>query len=320
MKKILITGASGCTGQGVIKYFRENHAYEILGLVRKKRRDLEPGARYIEGDLQDRSSLEKIFRESRIDSLFHVGGAVDPHNNKELFYRVNKQGTRELVDLAVRAGVGEIIYCSSTSVYGKFDQPQIDEEHPLNPQGHYARSKLMAENIITRECEKAGITGGILRLPIILGKNDRHLYPRLILFNRFHIIPMFGDPGHRLSIVHPGDIARAFVAVSEKRFRKINSFHVVSCNPTFRELMLKTAGAYNRNPYYTLYIPYPLLYAGAFLIEMTFRGVPPYKEATFSREYARMIGREWTFATSRIEKAGYSPIMDIDAIVNDMVP
>ena len=107
---------------------------------------------FYEGDIRDRAILDKIFSEHKIHSVIHFAGwkAVGESVAKPLAYYDNDvTGTLVLVEAMREAGVKNLIFSSSATVYG--DQPKTPyvEDFPTgNPSSPYGRSKLMVEQIL----------------------------------------------------------------------------------------------------------------------------------------------------------------------------
>lgn len=106
----------------------------------------------IEGDIRDRASLDNIFNKYKVDSVIHFAGlkAVGESVNKPLeYYDNNVYGSLVLVEAMRAAGVTNLIFSSSATVYG--DQPKTPyvEDFPTGtPSSPYGQSKLMVEKIL----------------------------------------------------------------------------------------------------------------------------------------------------------------------------
>ncbi|GGA31508.1 hypothetical protein GCM10011328_02770 [Hafnia psychrotolerans] len=107
---------------------------------------------FYKGDIRDRAILDQIFSEHKIHSVIHFAGwkAVGESVAKPLaYYDNNVAGTLVLVEAMRDAGVKNLIFSSSATVYG--DQPKTPyvEDFPTgNPSSPYGRSKLMVEQIL----------------------------------------------------------------------------------------------------------------------------------------------------------------------------
>ena len=196
MPRILVTGANGCTGRGVLHYLVSKGYTDVFGMVRKKPKDRISSINYVLGDLTDRTSIIKILQNNEIDSIWHIAAAVHRHVKKKDFAKVNFEGTNNLIQAAVDSGVKSIVFASTSSVYGKIKDSPASEKHRIKPKGLYSKSKYNAEVLTKLHCEENGIKGSILRIPIIMGKHDRHFSPVVCKLVKANIMPIIGKPKH----------------------------------------------------------------------------------------------------------------------------
>lgn len=183
MKKILITGSNSYIGNSVERWlnqYPDRYSTETV-------------------DLMDASWKEKDF--SSYDVVFHVAGIAhvkETSENKDLYYKVNRDLAYETAKKAKAAGVSQFIFLSSMSVYG-IEKGTISANTPMNPTSHYGKSKLQAEELI----QAAGddhFKVAILRPPMIYGKGCKGNYPKLA---RLALkVPFFPDTGNQRSMLY----------------------------------------------------------------------------------------------------------------------
>ncbi len=104
-----------------------------------------------ECDVRDAAALRGIFREHAIDAVLHFAGlkAVDESVAQPLrYYENNVGGTLALCRAMAEAGVRQLVFSSSATVYGDPDAVPVREDHPLRPTNPYGRSKSMVETIL----------------------------------------------------------------------------------------------------------------------------------------------------------------------------
>ena len=319
MTKILVTGATGCSGKGVLHYLLSHGYTDLAGLVRKIPEDTYSNVEYVSGDITNKDSLTKVFKEGQFDSVWHLAGAVHPHTKKELFYNINVEGTKNVLEVAIESNVKSFLYTSSIAVYGKIKETPISEEHRIKPLGNYAQSKVESEKIVKTLSEDAGLKGGIIRLPVVLGKDDRHFYPIVGKLVNANIFPIFGNPNHNFSIIHPYDIGRALESILNANQPKIEPFNAISCNVSLKKFILDVEMHLKGKNRFKYYLPYPLVYFGAWLLEMLTHIITPRKDPIFNREYAQLIGKECTMNMDKLKGLGYTPLMNQELIFQDMI-
>ncbi len=163
IKKILITGADSYIGTSFEAWAKKRY----------------PGEFEIDTvDMVDGSWREKDF--AGYDVVFHVAGIVhqkETAKNKELYYKINRDLAIQTADKAKSSGVKLFILMSSMSVYGRTSGIITNKTKPI-PNSNYGKSKLQADNIISRMHSKT-FNVAILRPPMIYGEGCKGNYKAL---------------------------------------------------------------------------------------------------------------------------------------------
>lgn len=110
------------------------------------------------------------------DVVLHAAGKAHtvPKTTAEaqVFFDVNYHGTVNLCKALENAGIPKVfVFISTVAVYGCDFGENIDEYHPLNGVSPYAKSKIMAEEYLTKWCKDHDVILGILRPSLLAGKN-----------------------------------------------------------------------------------------------------------------------------------------------------
>ena len=159
---ILVTGGTGYIGSHTVVEL-QNAGYDVVVLdnLSNSSRKVLPRVEAITGkkvpfyeaDIRDRAALEDIFTRERIESVIHFAGlkAVGESVEKPWeYYENNIGGTLTLVDVMRRHGCKNIIFSSSSTVYGDPKTIPVTEETPkgicTNP---YGWTKSMLEQILS---------------------------------------------------------------------------------------------------------------------------------------------------------------------------
>ena len=160
MGKVLITGGAGYIGSHtcieLIEAGREvlvldnlcNSSEEALRRVEKIVSRPIP---FIKGDIRDRELLKKLFQEHDIDAVIHFAGLKAVGESVEIpltYYENNINGSVVLFQEMANAGVTDIVFSSSATVYGDPASVPIKEDFPLSATNAYGRSKLFIEGIL----------------------------------------------------------------------------------------------------------------------------------------------------------------------------
>lgn len=176
MKKILITGKHSYVGNSFEKWITENYSedYQVEKI-----------------SLRDDSWKGHDF--TKYDVVLHVAGIAhrkETHQNKKLYFKVNRDLTYEVAKKAKDESVSQFIFISSMSVYG-LDTGIIDQNTKPLPNSNYGKSKLEGEKLI-KNLEDDFFKVAILRPPMIYGRNCKGNYVRLSrLARKTPIFPKF---------------------------------------------------------------------------------------------------------------------------------
>lgn len=158
---VLVTGGAGFIGSHtVVELVQEGCRVTILdNFCNSSRRVLDRlalvcGERIdvIEGDVRDRSLLQRIFRENRFDAVLHFAGLKAVGESVErplIYYDNNVSGSVALCQAMAEAGIFRLIFSSSATVYGDAERMPIEEWFPTGEVANpYGRSKWMVEEIL----------------------------------------------------------------------------------------------------------------------------------------------------------------------------
>ena len=153
MTRVLITGGGGFLGSHVAAALaaRADVALVVSGDVRLPAAP-RPGIVDVLLDVTDAASLEPLLHEHAIDTVVHLAAIVNPGRDPALEYRVDVDGSANLLAACAAAGVRRIVVSSSGAAYGYHaDNPEwIDEDRQLrgNDAFPYARHKRLVEEML----------------------------------------------------------------------------------------------------------------------------------------------------------------------------
>jgi UDP-glucuronate 4-epimerase len=213
MNTILITGAAGFIGSHLAERLSEGSL--VIGLDNfdpfypeaTKRANLRalltrPGFRLHEADITDPAQIEAVFREHKPTHVVHLAAKAGVRPSilaPRDYVRTNVDGTMNILEACRQHAVKQIVFASSSSVYGSGHTPPFHEEmridRPLSP---YAATKAAGEQLCHTYSHLFGMRIVCLRFFTVYGPRQRpdlaiHKFSRLIRERR--AIPVLGDGG-----------------------------------------------------------------------------------------------------------------------------
>ena len=154
---VLVTGGAGYIGSHAVHALRDagRPVAVIDNLSTGFRFAVLDGVPFYEGDIADRTLLERIFAEQGMGegrgAIMHFAGSIIVPESvaKPLWYYENNTGkSRGLIDAAVAAGIPHILFSSTAATYGVPDVSPVTEQTPTQPINPYGWSKLMTEQML----------------------------------------------------------------------------------------------------------------------------------------------------------------------------
>jgi UDP-glucose 4-epimerase len=192
---VIVTGGAGYIGAHACKVLAANGfvpvAFDNLSTGWREAVRYGPLA---EGDLMDRASLDAAFARYRPVAVMHfaalslVGESMtDPGR----YWRVNVNGSLNLIEAAVAAGCGAFVFSSTCATYGDQDGVVLDEATPQRPINAYGASKLAIEEMLRNFQGSHGLRHVIFRYFNVAGADpegeigeqhrpETHLIPLLL--------------------------------------------------------------------------------------------------------------------------------------------
>ncbi|MGH7391169.1 MAG: hopanoid-associated sugar epimerase [Candidatus Rokuibacteriota bacterium] len=216
----LVTGGTGFVGANVVReLLRAGATVRVLARAGGERRALAGLAvEIVEGDLRDPTAVRRAV--AGVGTVFHVAAdyrlwAPDPRG----LYATNVDGTRGLLEVAVAAGAGRIVYTSTVGALGvPGNGAPGTEDTPVTLDdmvGPYKRSKFLAEQVAL-EFARAGAPVVVVNPSAPVGPWDVKPTPTGQMIVDFLQGRMFGSLDTGLNVVHVHDVARGHVLAAER--------------------------------------------------------------------------------------------------------
>ena len=224
---IAITGAAGYLAQHVMEHLYQNltDIDHFLGL------DIRGGvthdkfpATYHKMDILDLKA--EVLEEHGVTDLIHMAFTVTPSHNTKKAYKVDIEGTKNVLTQAEHAGVKYFLHTSSTLAYGAHsNNPNpLTENHPLrgNKNFHYSYHKMLVEQLLDdfeANYDDSMLIGRIR--PSAILSPDLESYIAVILkggWRTFFLMP-YPDPKTPIQFLHVDDASQAFTLMIKKRLQ-----------------------------------------------------------------------------------------------------
>jgi UDP-glucose 4-epimerase len=224
-KRVLITGGAGLVGSHIADLVALERPRELIILdnfVRGRRENLAQAQSLfpltiIEGDIRDRALLAELFEN--VDIVFHQAAIRITQCAEEprLAMDVLANGTFNVLEAAVNAGVAKVVAASSASVLGLAESfPTTEAHHPYNNRTIYGAAKTFNEGLLRSFADMYGLKYVALRYFNVYG-------PRMDVYGAYTEVlirwmerlatglppVIYGDGLQTMDFVHVRDIARA---------------------------------------------------------------------------------------------------------------
>jgi dihydroflavonol-4-reductase len=277
--KTLVTGATGFIGGTIVRELLKE-GVEVRVTVREDSDTANIDGLDVErvfGDTTDRESMRAALKGC--DTLYHAAAYFAHWSlNKELFYRVNVEGTKNILEEALAQGIEKVVYTSTSNTIGSHGAGNfVDEDAEFNgweTGDHYAISKYLAEIETKKICER-GLPVVMVNPTLVIGVRDIKPTPsgKLIVDIVNRDMPGYIDGA--INIIDVQDVARGHLLAAKKGRigeRYIFGNENVTVGDFFR-LVAVTAGV--KPPGLKLPYPVAMLLGYAFAVQARITKKPP---------------------------------------------
>jgi nucleoside-diphosphate-sugar epimerase len=228
---VAVTGPTGEIGKPLMAELERRPEVEsVLGMARRPFDPAEEGwekVAYRRGDILDRGALAALFDGA--DVAVHLAFAI--FGSREETRKVNLQGTRNVFEAAIRAGVKRLVYASSVAAYGFYPenpQPLTEDVPARGSEGfYYSAQKAELEDLLEELLRGSEVEPYIFRPCIVAGPRATMLVEQTVDAVRAGdpvplvrkgveklplVTPILPDPGVPFQLVHHDDVASAMAA------------------------------------------------------------------------------------------------------------
>lgn len=307
--KIVVTGANGFIGSWLIKELLGNTDNMVFALVRagsgQSSLQKNPRLRVIEVDYKEKDAVKDVLYGK--DVLIHLIGQMGGHGVPEaVYWNVNVELTKEILRICNETGIRQFIFCSTPGVQG-FGHRLAEEETEYAPRNAYEKTKVCAEEFITRFCgDHTEIKYTIIRPDFVYGPGDvrRVKMYRSIKKKKF-VLTTNGK-----SYLHPTyitDIVQGFIKTigNENAYNQV--FNLSAAQDVTSLEFMKTIAECVDSKLLHINIGYRLSEMAAGLVEWTYEKLL-HKEPFVSKNKIDFLALDHSTSSKKAQKMiGYAP-------------
>ena len=309
-KTILITGATGFIGGHLARRLQIREQARVRALVRSPQKAAplaRLGIEIIPGDITDPEAVQRATRGAHI--VYHAAAWADEQGEKEAVWRVNVEGTQNMLDAAIAEKVQRFIHLSSCAVYGSLQQLAIDETVPPRRTGRvYHDSKVAAEALVFAAWRQHGLPVVIPRPSQVYGPGSPQFTVRVLKSVQAGKVILVDGGKHHFKPVYIDNLIDALVLCAQQEAAVGEALNIVDGGPVlWREFFL----AYGRMVGIESFpsIPYPVAYAYALFKEAQSRLTG--QRSSINREVVKTFRSHNSFSNAKAQRLlGWKPAID----------
>lgn len=264
-KNVLVTGGCGFIGINLVEDLLGAGAkVTVLDLPTGHWERVPNKVKQIKADILQKSDLTGSM--NGIDIVYHLAARTDIDGTKLHDYRVNFEGTQNLIEEATETKrLERFVFYSTQLVVGLFNETRcIDENEPYRTKTAYGQSKIEGEKVVKKLCQKAGIPFTIIRPTSVYGPWGEAPYKAFFLAikNRryFHV----GKANNLVSWVYVKNLINLTILASTEKSAEDQIYFGNDLYPYTMRQIVDTVGGYYKLTILT--IPNVLITTVAYLL------------------------------------------------------
>jgi len=241
-QQFLVTGATGCIGAWTVRNLVREGVY-TCALVRSgsqqrlklimSEKELS-AVEFVRGDITDLEAIERILKRHKITHIIHLAAMQFPFCKADpsLGAAVNVGGTVNVFEAAVHCGIRNLVYASSTAVYGPADEypdGPLLHDAPLRPRSHYGVYKQANEGTARVYWMDSGISSIGIRPYVVYGPGrDQGMTstPTKAMLAAAAGKPYRISYGGRFGFQYADDTARAYIDAARVEYKGCEVFNL----------------------------------------------------------------------------------------------
>lgn len=310
-----VTGGTSSIGRVLIKELsRQGESLRVLVRKTSNRTGIElPGVEYVYGDVTDLAAVREGMQGC--ERVTHMAAVVGTSLPEAEWWRVNRDGSRNVLQAALDLGISSMVQVSSLSVLGNTEPGETaDERRPIDPARHknlYQKTKFAADEI-ARDFAARGLPVKMVYPGFGFGCSFASSHPSLqdqtlLRMASGEKTAIMGSGKNRLLLAYYNDTVRA-ISLAHDCGKTGEGYILGNEALTFPEIWAAVAAVLDK-PAPGARIPLPLLKTISALSE-TLRGKP-----IFPQDFFDMVGLNWCFSNQKAcTELGWRPLTFAEAI------
>ena len=247
---ILVTGGAGFIGGHLCDYLlaEGNNVVALDNLLRGRMENIEEAMKnknfkFVKCDICELENFYKAFEENHFDVIFHMAANSDiasSHDNPNVDFDNTLTTTYNVLLAMKKYNVKNIVFASTSAIYGDAGVSVDEDFGPLFPISHYGASKLASEAFLSSFCENYGFKCWITRFPNVVGERATHgaIFDFINKLRKNHNeLEVLGDGTQIKPYLYVKDLVEGILFVWKNTNEQVNFFNLgVESRTTVKEM------------------------------------------------------------------------------------
>ncbi|WP_223067237.1 NAD-dependent epimerase/dehydratase family protein [Paenibacillus caui] len=313
---VLVTGGTGFLGSRLALKLNEL-GYQVTAIGRNEaagHKLANDNIHFVRCDLRDTEQVFRLCRDK--DYVFHCGALSSPWGKYKDFYDINVGGTHNVIEGSKKAGIKRLIHVSTPSIYFDMkDKWNIAESDPLpiRPINHYAKTKLMAEQLCDA-AYKAGLPVIGIRPRGLFGPGDTSIIPRLIRANSKFGVPIINKGKALVDVTYVDNVVDSLIRCKDSDNSTLGKmYNITNGEPMYFIDLIERVFRQLNLDFRPRMISFDTAYRVASMMELMSKTILFGKEPILTKYSVGVLAKSQTLSIKAAqEELGYQPRISIE--------
>lgn len=256
MASVMVTGGAGVIGSWVSRKLVERGMRVVIYSRHSSPsllKDITDKVDFVTGDVMDLPTIISTIKRYNVERIIHMAVSLPDllDANPYTGYRVNVEGTMNVLEATRLMGIKRLVYTSTKGVYassqGEYAYPTykpIDEDYPKGPNSIYGATKFFAENMVLSYHRLFSLDAVVLRFAMVYGPEKQARHGELGIHSKIIESAMLGKPlripqgrEEKEDMIYTRDVASGIVLACFAENLQHRVFHLgTGFGQTFQQL------------------------------------------------------------------------------------